>query len=97
MKWEDSLSNATYRDLKVKHEELDTSNLKPVSSLPPYGLAVQEAVIARLRANPQGFVDEYRARFGDEFNPDNGAELFSEYRENRGTYRIAVAAGRIRS
>jgi hypothetical protein len=52
------LSNATYPDLEMTHEKLDTSNLKPVSSLPPNGLAVQQAVIARLRAHPQGFVDD---------------------------------------
>jgi Zeta toxin len=53
-----------------------------------------ELVTARLRANPQALVNDYRRRFGDEFNPDNGAELFAEYNcspQSRAKYRLAVA------
>jgi hypothetical protein len=48
----------------------------------------------QVKENPQGFVDEYRSRFGDHFNPDNAAELFPEYAaspESRSNHRIAVA------
>jgi hypothetical protein len=40
-------------------------------------------------------VDRYRAEFGDEFNPDNAAELFADYSaspQHRARNRMAVAA-----
>jgi hypothetical protein len=55
---------------------------------------VQRRAIEQLKADPQGFVDRYRERFGDHFNPDNAAELFPEYsasRESRANYRAAVS------
>jgi hypothetical protein len=73
----------------------DLSTLQLVKNLSPDQACVQERAVASLTACAQGLVDEYRRRFGDEFNPDNGAELFSEYsssRENRARYRLAVAA-----
>jgi hypothetical protein len=83
-----------------KHEkplggaEFDLSTLKFVNNLPPDQASVQTRAAALVRANPQALVDEYRSRFGDEFNPDNGAELFSDYSsspETRAKYRVAVA------
>jgi len=73
----------------------DLSTLQLVKNLSPDQACVQERVVAGLTANPQGLVDEYWRRFGDEFNPDNGAELFSEYsssRENR-AWRLPLRAG----
>lgn len=73
----------------------DTSTIKPATHLTGEAARIQEATIARVKAAPQAFVDEYCARFGNHFNPDNGAELFPEYsssRKNRGKYRLAVGA-----
>lgn len=74
--------------------DFDFSTLKSVKHLSPDEARVQERAAALLRASPQALIDEYRKRFGDEFNPDNGAELFSEYSsspENRARFRVAVA------
>jgi cephalosporin hydroxylase len=58
---------------------LDLSALKCAENLIQDQARVQDLVTTYLRANPQACVDQYRRRFGDEFNPDNGAELFHEY------------------
>jgi hypothetical protein len=73
----------------------DTSTIKPMGDLVGEAAFIQQKTIERVKANPQAFVDEYRERFGDHFNPDLGAELFPEYAsspENRAKFRMAVAA-----
>jgi hypothetical protein len=80
--------------MNMSNPQLDLSTLKFVDNLPQDQARVQELVTTRLRANPQALIDEYRRRFGDEFNPDNGAELFAEYSSSpqaRAKYRLAVA------
>jgi hypothetical protein len=72
----------------------DLSTLQSVKNLSRDEALVQERAAAHVRANAGALIDEYRRRFGDEFNPDNGAELFSEYSSsprNRAKYRVAVA------
>ena len=55
---------------------------------------VQRCAIDLIHADPQRIVDCYRQRFGNEFNPDNGAEMFPEYRaspEARRRFRVAIS------
>ena len=73
----------------------DLSTLKPMASLTGEAANVQQRSIEQLKADPQGFVDRYKARFGDTFSPDSAAELFTDYSsspENRGKHRMSVAA-----
>ncbi len=74
--------------------QLDTSTVKLTANLAEDKMARQQRSIERLRADPHGFVNRYRVEFRDHFNPDNAAELFSDYcssPENRAKYRTAVA------
>jgi hypothetical protein len=80
--------------MNMLNPHLTLSTLKFVGNFPQDQARVQELVTTHLLANPQALVDEYRRRFGDEFNPDNGAELFAEYSSSpqaRAKYRLAVA------
>ena len=79
-------------------QSFDTSTVKILANLSEDKVDTQQRSIERLQADPHGFVNRYRVEFKDHFNPDNAAELFSDYcssPENRAKYRAAVggAAG----
>jgi hypothetical protein len=88
-------------------QPLDTSPVKLTANLSEDKGAVQQRVIERLKADPDGFVNRYRMEFGDHFNPDNegflqdagwpessAVPLLSPSDLVSGHYRIASLLGR---
>jgi hypothetical protein len=53
-------------------------------------LYVQEETLRKLRENPEYYLAEYKARFGNILNADDAATLFDEYNQDRAKYREAV-------
>jgi hypothetical protein len=53
-------------------------------------LYVHEETLRKVRENPEHYLAEYTARFGNVLNADDAATLFDEYRQDRAKYREAV-------
>jgi hypothetical protein len=51
---------------------------------------MRERFLAQLRADAEGFLSAYSARFGNVLNADSAATLFAEYNRNPAEYREAV-------
>jgi hypothetical protein len=51
---------------------------------------MRERFLAQLRADAEGFLSTYTARFGNVLNADSAATLFAEYNQNPAQYREAV-------
>src|SRR5579863_4173890 len=52
--------------------------------------AVRAAVVFRVEADPEHYLDEHQQRFGNVLNADDAATLFPEYNEDPATNRVAV-------
>jgi hypothetical protein len=51
---------------------------------------VRETTLRRLHGDPERYLTEYTARFGNVLNADDAATLFDEYNADRARYRVAV-------
>jgi hypothetical protein len=52
--------------------------------------AAREAVVFWVEADPERYLAEHQARFGDVLNADDAATLFPEYNDDPATYRVVV-------
>lgn len=53
-------------------------------------LRVREETLRKLQQDPEQYLAEYAARFGNLLNADDAATLFDEYNQDRARYRVAV-------
>jgi len=53
-------------------------------------LRVRNETIRKLHENPEHYLTEYLARFGNVLNADDAATLFDEYNQDPAKYRVAV-------
>jgi len=51
---------------------------------------IREIVLGKLQGDPERYLAEYTARFGNVLNADDAATLFDEYNADRARYRVAV-------
>jgi hypothetical protein len=51
---------------------------------------IRETVLGKLLGDPERYLSEYAARFGNVLNADDAATLFDEYNADRARYRVAV-------
>jgi hypothetical protein len=51
---------------------------------------VRDETLRKLRENPEHYLAEYTARFGNVLNADDAAALFDEYNQDRAKYREAI-------